>query len=307
MVAALKQELSPAKPSSSRKQRPRSLSLRWMWNLLLTIVILTVIGVALGALVIGLAIRKYESGLPSAEQLRNSYRPPQVTRVLARDGTVLSQVFTERRSVVSFEAIPAHTKLCFLAAEDAHFYEHEGLNYLGMLRAIAKNLRAGRTVQGGSTITQQVVKNLWLSHDRTMARKIQETILATRLEQSLSKNEILALYLNHIYLGHGRYGVEEAARYYFGILPARGDRAQRHACRATRGENSRRNRRASRSDSRDHVPAARPVADAFAGRHSRCIRRASPACCRKPHRPRVLKLWRGSRFRASTCPHSRAR
>ena len=192
------------------------MSLGWQWKLLRTIVIVGVLGAVIGALGIGLAIRKYESGLPSAEQLRNSYRPPQVTRVLAKDGTVLSQVFTERRTVVSFGAIPTHTKLCFLAAEDAHFYEHEGLNYLGMLRAIVKNLRAGHTVQGGSTITQQVVKNLWLSPDRTMARKIQETILATRLEQTLSKDEILSLYLNHIYLGHGRYGVEEAARYYFG-------------------------------------------------------------------------------------------
>ena len=188
----------------------------WQWKLLRTIVIVGILGAVIGALGIGLAIKKYESGLPSAEELRNSYRPPQVTRVLAKDGTVLSQIFTERRTVVSFSTIAAHTKLSFLAAEDAHFYEHEGLNYLGMLRAIVKNLRAGHTVQGGSTITQQVVKNLWLSPDRTMARKIQETILATRLEQSLSKDEILSLYLNHIYLGHGRYGVEEAARYYFG-------------------------------------------------------------------------------------------
>jgi penicillin-binding protein 1A len=171
---------------------------------------------SLGAAGIWLCIEKYEAGLPSADTLRSSYRPPQVTRVLARDGTVLSQVFTERRTVIPFESIPAHTKLSFLAAEDARFYEHEGLNYIGMLRAIFKNLRARHTKQGGSTITQQVVKNLWLSPDRTFARKIRETILARRLEQSLSKDEILGLYLNHIYLGHGRYGVEEAARYYFG-------------------------------------------------------------------------------------------
>ena len=186
------------------------------WRWLLTILLVVLMGAAMGAVAIGLAIRKYESGLPSAEQLRTSYRPPQVTRVLANDGTVLSQIFTERRTVVSFESIPTTTKLCFLAAEDAHFYEHEGLNYLGMVRAILRNVRAGKTLQGGSTITQQVVKNLWLSPDRTMARKIKETIFATRLEQSLSKDQILGLYLNHIYLGHGRYGVQEAARYYFG-------------------------------------------------------------------------------------------
>ena len=216
MAAAIKPDQGPPAPPSSRRHKSSSAPLAWLYKLILTIIIVALIGAIIGAAGVGLAIRKYESGLPSAQQLRNSYRPPQVTRVLARDGTVLSQVFTERRTVVAFGTIPAHTKLCFLAAEDAHFYEHEGLNYLGMLRAIVKNLRAGRTVQGGSTITQQVVKNLWLSPDRTMARKIQETILATRLEQSLSKDEILALYLNHIYLGHGRYGVEEAARYYFG-------------------------------------------------------------------------------------------
>ena len=198
-----------SKPSRGKRRS-------WIWTTLLVVQIAAVLGSALGAAGIWFCIKKYEAGLPSAEMLRSSYRPAQVTRVLARDGTVLAQVFTERRTVIPFAWIPAQTKLCFLAAEDARFYEHEGLNYIGMLRAIVKNLRARHTVQGGSTITQQVVKNLWLSPDRTFARKIRETILARRLEQSLSKDEILALYLNHIYLGHGRYGVEEAARYYFG-------------------------------------------------------------------------------------------
>ncbi len=189
---------------------------RRLWTLTKVCFVVAVLGIGFGVAGIWACVKKYEAGLPTAEMLRSSYRPAQVTRVLARDGTVLSQIFTERRTVIPFESIPAHTKLCFLAAEDARFYEHEGLNYVGMLRAIIKNLRAGRTVQGGSTITQQVVKNLWLSPDRTVARKIQETILARRLEQSLSKDEILGLYLNHIYLGHGRYGVQEAARYYFG-------------------------------------------------------------------------------------------
>ena len=117
---------------------------------------------------------------------------------------------------MKFADIPKHVKLAFLAAEDAHFYEHEGLNYFGMLRALLANVRAGRTVQGGSTITQQVIKNLLLDSSRTYRRKARETILARRLEQHLSKDQILGLYLNHIYLGHGRYGVEEAARFYFG-------------------------------------------------------------------------------------------
>lgn len=161
-------------------------------------------------------VAHYSEGLPSVEQLKTSYAPPQVTRIFARDGTVLANVFTERRTVIPFSEIPDHVKLAFLAAEDAHFYEHEGLNYFGMLRALAANFRARGTRQGGSTITQQVVKNVLLESERTYRRKIRETILARRLEQHLSKDEILSLYLNHIYLGHGRYGVEEASRYYFG-------------------------------------------------------------------------------------------
>jgi penicillin-binding protein 1A len=163
-----------------------------------------------------LVVRHYETNLPSIHDLKGNYRPPQVTRVLARDGTLLAELFTERRTVISIASLPPHVKLAILAAEDAGFYEHEGLNYWGMLRALAVNLRSGRRRQGGSTITQQVVKNLVLDPERSYQRKIREVILARRLEQEISKDEILELYLNHIYFGHGRYGIEEAARYYFG-------------------------------------------------------------------------------------------
>jgi penicillin-binding protein 1A len=171
---------------------------------------------ALGAVAVFALIRHQEADLPSVEQLRAGYAPPQVTRVLARDGSLLDSIFTERRTVVPLSEVSDVAKLAFLAAEDASFYEHQGLDYFGMLRALAANLRAGRTVQGGSTITQQVVKNLLLDPERTYRRKVRETILARRLEQQLSKDEIFSLYLNHIYLGHGRYGIEEAARFYFG-------------------------------------------------------------------------------------------
>ena len=172
--------------------------------------------IALGLLSVVLVIRHYESGLPSVESLKKGYDPPQVTRVLARDGSVLASLFIERRTVIPFAEIPRHVKLAFLAAEDASFYEHQGLDYVGMVRALFVNLRAGRSKQGASTITQQVIKNVVLGPERSYERKIKETILARRLEQSLTKDEIFALYLNHIYLGHGRYGIEEAARYYFG-------------------------------------------------------------------------------------------
>jgi penicillin-binding protein 1A len=158
----------------------------------------------------------FSRDLPSVAELESGYAPPQVTRILARDGTLLANLFTERRTVVPFERVPSHVKHAFLAAEDAHFYQHEGLNYLGIVRAMWVNLRSGRVSQGGSTITQQVVKNVLLDSERSYRRKIRETLLAHRLEQHLTKEQILGLYLNHIYLGHGRWGVEEAAVYYFG-------------------------------------------------------------------------------------------
>jgi penicillin-binding protein 1A len=187
----------------------------WVWTRRIGIVALVL--AALGALATFLGVRHFEAELPQIAELKGSYHPPQVTRVLARDGALLAELFTERRTVVPIASLPAHVKLAVLAAEDAGFYEHEGLNYLGMLRAVVVNLRAGRTRQGGSTITQQVVKNVLLNDPRrTYARKIREALLARKLEQELTKDEILELYLNHINFGHGRYGIEEAARYNFG-------------------------------------------------------------------------------------------
>ena len=195
--------------------------LRWARRVLIAFALVT--GLAFFA--VAILIERVESELPPTSQLR-SYQPAQVTRVLARDGTVLGEVFTERRTVVPLGEIPSEVKLAVLAAEDASFYEHEGLNYLGMLRALAVNLRSTRSRQGGSTITQQVIKNLVLTPERTYGRKFREVILARRLEQELTKDEILELYLNHIYFGHGRYGVEEASRHYFGKGVARLDLAE---------------------------------------------------------------------------------
>ncbi|MCA9707210.1 MAG: transglycosylase domain-containing protein, partial [Myxococcales bacterium] len=143
------------------------------------------------------------------EGLRN-YRPAQITRILARDGRLIGEVFTERRTFIEYEDIPSHVENAFLAAEDADFYRHEGMDYMGMVRALITNVKAGKIKQGASTITQQVVKIFMLSPERSFERKVQELILARRLEQALTKQEILELYLNEIYLGHGRYGIEEA-------------------------------------------------------------------------------------------------
>jgi penicillin-binding protein 1A len=180
-------------------------------------------GIALAALsVVGVGsllalVHHFEADLPSVAELKGNYHPPQVTRVLARDGTLLAELFTERRTVVPVASLPPHVKLAVLAAEDAGFYEHEGLNYLGIGRAVLVNLRAGRTRQGGSTITQQVARNVVLNDlSRNVGRKLREMLLARRLEAELSKDEILEMYLNQIYFGRGRYGIEEAARGDFG-------------------------------------------------------------------------------------------
>ncbi len=157
----------------------------------------------------------YGRELPDFEKLTD-YRPPQVTRVHDRHGVPIAEFFHERRTVVPIEKIPRVLKQAVLAAEDANFYEHAGLDYLGIVRAVLMDVRHMKLAQGASTITQQVVKNMVLSSERSIARKVKEAILARRLEQNLSKDEILFLYLNHIYFGHHRYGVEEAARFYFG-------------------------------------------------------------------------------------------
>jgi penicillin-binding protein 1A len=204
-------------PRAARRRR----LVRALW------VLLAALGLAIGggALSLYLIVSHFSEGLPSVETLKAGYDPPQISRIVAADGTLLSSVFTERRTVIPFDTIPAHTKLAFLAAEDARFYEHEGLNYIGLLRASWAIVRARRIVQGGSTITQQVVKNILLNPSGSperrgsaahWRRKIQDMILALRIEQNLTKDEIFGLYLNQIQFGDGRYGIEEAARYYFG-------------------------------------------------------------------------------------------
>jgi penicillin-binding protein 1A len=176
---------------------------------------LALAAVAAGTVALLFWIWGNDSSLPNIEKL-SDYRPPQVSRVLSENGAVVGEIFTERRTVVPFERIPKLVIHALVSAEDADFFKHEGIDYLGMVRALFVNIREGETVQGASTITQQVVKNLLLTRARTLKRKVQEIVLARRLEHSLSKNEILTLYANQIYFGHGRYGVQEAARFYFG-------------------------------------------------------------------------------------------
>jgi len=153
--------------------------------------------------------------LPKISSLKD-YRPSIITTVYSDDTRKIAEFFKERRIVVPLSQMPEMLKKAFIAAEDARFYKHKGIDLLSIVRAFYKNIEAGAIVQGGSTITQQVTKSFFLTPERSYSRKIKEAILAYRIDKKFSKSEILFLYLNQIYLGHGAYGVEAASENYFG-------------------------------------------------------------------------------------------
>lgn len=157
----------------------------------------------------------FTKDLPPLKNLTD-YRPNLVTKVLSDDGQVIGEFYIERRVVVPLSLLPNYLIKAFLAAEDSRFYEHEGISFTGIFRAFYRNLKAGKVVQGGSTITQQLAKSFLRTSERKYSRKIREAILATRIERRLDKNEILEMYLNQIYFGNGAYGIETASEIYFG-------------------------------------------------------------------------------------------
>ena len=158
----------------------------------------------------------WSSNLPVIDSVKE-YRPPIITEIYSDDGEVIGRLWEEKRIVIPLDQVPQHLIHAFVAAEDARFFEHEGVDIISIFRAFLKNLRAGKIEQGGSTITQQVTKSLLLKNtERTYRRKVREAILSVQLEKSFTKKEILFLYLNQIYLGQGAYGVEAASRTYFG-------------------------------------------------------------------------------------------
>ena len=178
----------------------------------------SVVAIALvGAAAAGVLFLYYLRGLPSVEKL-SEYRPYVISRVYDRNGTLIGEIKKEniRRIVVSIDDIQEHVVQAFVSAEDKNFFRHQGLDYMGIFRAFLKNLIAGQIVEGGSTITQQVVKSIFLSPERSIERKIKEAIIAQRIERKIPKRRILELYLNQIYFGHGAYGIEVAAQTFFG-------------------------------------------------------------------------------------------
>lgn len=152
--------------------------------------------------------------LPDTSTLYNVDRQPSIT-YLDRNGALIAVRGSQQAPPADLEALPDYVPAAFIAIEDRRFYHHPGFDPIGMSRAMAANMRAGRVVQGGSTLTQQLAKNLFLSPDQNMKRKVQELMLAVWLEMKFSKEEILALYLNRVYFGAGAYGIEAASQRYF--------------------------------------------------------------------------------------------
>jgi penicillin-binding protein 1A len=182
---------------------------------LLRVILFTFALAAAVAAVLGfLVLREMRKDLPPVDQLA-AYRPAVATQVFASGGELLGEFFLEKRYLVPLDKIPVIVRQAFISAEDSNFYYHRGVDVGSIARAMLNNLFAGEVVQGGSTITQQVVKSLLLTPERSYERKIKEILLSLRLEQQFTKDEILYLYLNQIYLGAGAYGVAAAAQVYF--------------------------------------------------------------------------------------------
>jgi penicillin-binding protein 1A len=153
--------------------------------------------------------------LPNIDALQH-YTPPLVTRIYDRNNEIISELYTERRTILPLSEIPVNLQNAFMATEDQNFFRHWGINVKGIVRALIADLRHGRVVEGGSTITQQLSKVLFFSQKKTFTRKLRELLLAIQLEHNYSKEEIFQMYMNQIYFGHGAYGVEAASRTLFG-------------------------------------------------------------------------------------------
>src|SRR5579872_1775698 len=205
-----------ARRSRACRGGSQALAVPRRWIAVVGVAVLNAIAVAGFALAIYAAWLFHD--MPDASQLVD-YRPPTSTRVYAWDGTLIGEFSRERRIFVPYDQMPPQLINAFLAAEDRNFFQHGGVDPAGMMRAMGKdvvNIIHGRRLEGGSTITQQVAKNVLLTNEATFGRKLKEAILAQRLENTLTKKQILELYMNEIWLGYRSYGVGAAAYNYFG-------------------------------------------------------------------------------------------
>jgi len=184
-----------------------------MYSRIIKLAIIFIVVPALFGVSFGYALVNYLE-IPDVKQLE-IYRPKSATRLYADDGTLYAELFVEKRVPISITEMPRHLKLAFVAIEDVRFYHHFGIDVRGIARAAYKNIIRKGMTEGASTITQQLARNLYLTPQKTFKRKVEEAILAIQIERTYSKEEILNMYLNLIYLGEGAHGVESAAYTYF--------------------------------------------------------------------------------------------
>src|SRR5438876_5368261 len=188
---------------------------RWLRHLLIGIGVIALLIGAGGGVAALWAFTVLPRSLPNVAALE-TFQPMQGTKVYDDNDELITEFHVERRIFVPLAQIPRALRDAVLATEDARFYSHHGVDPTGIARAIYQNWRRGRIVEGRSTITQQLAKVLFLTPDKSLERKLKEAVLALLLERRYSKDRILEMYLNQIYFGHGAYGVEAAARTYFG-------------------------------------------------------------------------------------------
>ena len=197
------------RPQKKEKKRKRFSFIRFF-------ILLFLVGGAFGAGLGYWGYKQFEKDLPDRWSALTDYKPSRASRVFSSEGELIGEFYLQKRIVLPYEQIPRHVMQAFVAAEDNRFFEHHGIDPLGIVRAAFANFKAGHVVQGGSTITQQVAKLMLVGNERNVFRKIREAILAHKIESTLKKEQILAIYVNHVYLGHGAYGVQAAAEVYFG-------------------------------------------------------------------------------------------
>ena len=168
-----------------------------------------------GAIAVFAIIIKYRLELPNLQSMVEDYKPQMATIIYDKNNNVVDTLSVEAREVVKLEDVSPYVKDAFLAIEDKQFYSHHGLNFKGIARAVITTFLKGRATQGGSSITQQLAKNAFLTPEKTFSRKVKEAILTYQIERTYTKDEILERYLNEIYYGSGSYGIKNAAEQYF--------------------------------------------------------------------------------------------
>ena len=215
MANTTRQKKGPPPPKIRQQgQAPRKPANR-PWGHLRCIYSLLAVALFLNLIIGGMLFLFVSLNIPEMEAVEY-YRPKMTSRILDRQGKVIDTVFEENRLLVPLASMPRLLPRAFVAAEDARFFHHEGVDVWSIFRALFHNIRTGARAHGGSTITQQVTRSLLLSRKKLYSRKIKEAILAYRIDSTLSKDEILHIYLNQIFLGEGAYGVQAAALTYFG-------------------------------------------------------------------------------------------